>query len=63
MLWPKALTMNQPFHGGLASLSGDAGARKVIESGRHPVERIEFADGAVDIDRPEDLEKLGEADS
>ena len=47
----------------LASLSGDAGARKVIESGRHPVERIDFADGAVDIDRPEDLEKLGEADS
>jgi molybdenum cofactor cytidylyltransferase len=46
----------------LQSLSGDAGARKVIESGRHPVECIDFADGAVDVDRPEDLEKLDEAD-
>lgn len=47
----------------LAALSGDAGARRVIESGNHPVERIDFAEGAVDIDRPEDLERLDDTDA
>ena len=44
--------------GDLLSLSGDAGARRIITDGRHPVLRVDFAAAAVDVDRPEDLERL-----
>jgi molybdenum cofactor cytidylyltransferase len=42
----------------LRSLSGDKGARSVIEGAPCAVAAVEFEGGEVDIDAPEDLKKL-----
>ena len=42
----------------LRALSGDKGARSIIERAPCPVMAIEFEGGEVDIDLPEDLAKL-----
>jgi CTP:molybdopterin cytidylyltransferase MocA len=42
----------------LRALSGDKGARSVIESAPCPVIAVEFSGGEVDIDSPEDLAAL-----
>ena len=42
----------------LAALQGDRGARQVIDEHADLVERVECEAAAVDIDRPEDLERL-----
>lgn len=42
----------------LADLSGKSGAKKIIEKYRAETLAIEFPEGAIDIDTPEDLEKL-----
>jgi molybdenum cofactor cytidylyltransferase len=42
----------------LSDLRGDSGARTVLEANNKEVIRIPFADAAVDIDSPEDLQRL-----
>jgi len=42
----------------LSALSGDAGARVVMENNSDNVIKIPFADAAIDIDTPEDLQRL-----
>jgi len=42
----------------LAALQGDAGARQLLQDPRFTVQRIAFADAAIDIDAPEDLNRL-----
>jgi molybdenum cofactor cytidylyltransferase len=42
----------------LRALHGDKGARSIIERAPCPVVAVEFQDGEVDIDSPEDLTKL-----
>jgi molybdenum cofactor cytidylyltransferase len=44
--------------GDLMSLSGDAGARRLIENADGPVVNIRFEAGGVDVDRPSDLTLL-----
>jgi len=44
----------------LAMLTGDQGARKLLDSGRYRVTLVDFPDAAIDIDRPEDLQRLQE---
>jgi molybdenum cofactor cytidylyltransferase len=46
------------YFSALSALSGDAGARVVIENNSEVVIRIPFADAAIDIDTPEDLQRL-----
>ncbi len=43
----------------LRALRGEKGARSVIERAGFPVFPVEFEGGEVDIDKPEDLAKLG----
>jgi molybdenum cofactor cytidylyltransferase len=40
------------------SLSGDTGARKMLEQNRENVVEVEFERGKVDIDTQEDYERL-----
>ena len=42
----------------LADLSGDHGARRVLQDVRFTVKTVEFEDAAVDIDTPTDLTRL-----
>ena len=42
----------------LASLEGDAGARAIIAANEERVQRVDFEDAAVDVDRPADLTRL-----
>jgi len=42
----------------LSALSGDAGARAVMQNNSDSVIKIPFADAAMDIDTPEDLQRL-----
>jgi molybdenum cofactor cytidylyltransferase len=42
----------------LSELSGDAGARSVLQDNKEMVVTIPFADAAVDVDTPEDLQRL-----
>ena len=46
------------FFAKLQSLGGDQGARPVIEANRHRLIAIDCPDAALDIDRPEDLQRL-----
>ncbi|MGH8223334.1 MAG: nucleotidyltransferase family protein [Woeseiaceae bacterium] len=43
---------------GLRKLAGDLGARAILDAEAARVQKIPCADAAVDIDRPEDLERL-----
>ena len=40
----------------LADLRGDLGARKIVAA--HGAEAVDFPDGAIDVDTPDDLERL-----
>ena len=44
----------------LSGLSGDAGARTVLGSGRFPVKTVEFVAAQTDVDTPADLERLNQ---
>ena len=46
------------YFAALLNLSGDAGARVVLEKNSDRVIKIPFADAAMDIDTPEDLRRL-----
>jgi len=52
VIFPKAL------FGKLLALSGDRGARSLIDEHRHLLQEIRFEDAARDVDRPEDLADL-----
>ena len=54
---PPVLFPRGAFHA-LANLSGDQGARSVLQDKRFTLKTIQFEDAAVDIDTPEDLEQL-----
>jgi CTP:molybdopterin cytidylyltransferase MocA len=43
----------------LTALRGDTGARGVLHANAESVSSIEFNPAAIDIDRPEDLDRLG----
>jgi molybdenum cofactor cytidylyltransferase len=42
----------------LLSLRGDRGARSIIKDNAEKVIKIPFADAAIDIDTPEDLQRI-----
>ncbi len=42
----------------LIGLRGDAGAKRLLEDARYSVKQVAFAGAAIDIDTPEDLERL-----
>ena len=44
--------------GALASLTGDEGARRVIQSYPGPISRLPFPEGVLDIDTPQDAARL-----
>jgi molybdenum cofactor cytidylyltransferase len=46
----------------LALLSGDSGARRVISMHREHTQQVEFEGGEFDVDLPEDVVKLRQAD-
>lgn len=46
------------FFSDLASLQGDAGARRIIDANESAVKLVAMEDAAVDVDRPNDLERL-----
>jgi molybdenum cofactor cytidylyltransferase len=46
------------YFAALSALSGDAGARVVMQNNSDSVIKIPFADAAMDIDTPEDLQRL-----
>lgn len=49
---------DRAYYQELLKLSGDSGARKLINSFRAKVKSVRFKNGALDIDTPLDLEKL-----
>ena len=53
--WP-AVIFPARFFDELAGLQGDVGAREVLRRNASDVLALEFSEGAVDIDRPEDLQ-------
>jgi len=54
---PPAL-LHKKYFEGLMKLSGDAGARKIIQKNMNDVATILFPEGNIDIDTEEDYEKL-----
>ena len=42
----------------LLTLRGDRGARSIIKNHKENVIKIPFADAAIDIDTPEDLQRI-----
>lgn len=46
------------FFPALMSLQGDCGAKPILDANRAGVQTIEFCGAGLDIDRPEDLDKL-----
>ena len=48
----------QPLFASLMALTGDEGARRVIQSYLDPITRLPFPEGLLDIDTPQDAEKL-----
>jgi len=46
------------YFAALSTLSGDAGAKSILKNNSDAVIKIAFADAAVDIDTPEDLQRL-----
>lgn len=49
---------SRELFGGLASLTGDEGARRIIALHPGMVETIAFADGAIDVDTPQQLDRI-----
>ena len=43
----------------LKTLEGDQGARSLVAKEAHGAEIIDWSEGAVDLDTPEDLKKVG----
>lgn len=48
----------QPLFGALLALTGDEGARRIIQAYDGPVTRLPFPAGLFDIDTPEDAQRL-----
>ena len=58
-LGPPALFPSKYF-AALSGLEGDKGARRLLETAGEAVRKIEFADGAIDIDTPDDLVRINQ---
>lgn len=56
-LGPPAIFPQKHF-AALEKLEGDKGARQILQTAGDEVRKIDFADGAVDIDTPDDLRNL-----
>jgi molybdenum cofactor cytidylyltransferase len=51
---------DRSFFDALLALPNDSGAKSLIEAHRDDTASIEFDEGAIDIDTPEDFERLKE---
>ncbi len=51
------------YFGELTALSGDRGAKPILEARRAEVARVPFPEGATDLNTPEDYQQFLDADS
>jgi molybdenum cofactor cytidylyltransferase len=52
---------SRAYFGSLSSLQGDEGAKKILKSHSDDLAIVPFPGGEVDIDTPDDYEKIGQA--